>query len=77
MDNTLIWEGPLGNTQYTTRIEPVGNNMHRGVLKILDAEETIHYQIEVKIDRMNPQGGSETHISEWNRVIQNWAKNNL
>jgi hypothetical protein len=76
-DNTPIWEGPLGNTGYTTRIEPVGKNMHRGILKIIDGENNTQYQIEVKIDRMSPQGGNQTHVGEWNRIIQNWAENNL
>jgi hypothetical protein len=76
MDSTAIWEGPLGNTEWSARIEPIGENMHRGVLKIVNTDNKVHYQCEVKVDRLNPSGGNETNIAEWNRVIQKWFRAN-
>lgn len=77
-EQTPIWEGPIGNSGYGSKIESVGQNMHRGILKIIDTSNNeIKYQIEVKIDRMNPWGGNETHVAEWSRIIKTWVNNNL
>jgi hypothetical protein len=50
--------------------------MNMGNLTILDAEENVCYQKQVKVTRREPLGGTREDIAEWNRTVTSWVHNN-
>jgi len=66
-----IWENVLKDG-YHIVIEPIGDNMWRGVLKIYNPMAELQYQREVGISRNLEAGGTEANFREWERVITTW-----
>lgn len=75
-DTRPIYEGPLGNTSYKISILPIGENMNRGNLHILNSEDVSLYQREVSVTRREPFGGTKANMAEWQKVINSWLHNN-
>jgi hypothetical protein len=73
-DTRPIWEGPVGNTGWTTIIKPIGDNMNRGILHIYDPEGEERHKQEVPVSRMEPLGGTQKEMSEWYRVVRTWFR---
>lgn len=67
----MIWESVLKDG-YHVVIEPIGDNMWRGNLKIYKPDATLVYQREVSVNRRNESGGTAENFREWERVITTW-----
>lgn len=67
----MIWESVLKDG-YHVVIEPIGDNMWRGNLKIYKSDATLVYQREVSVNRRNESGGTAENFREWERVITTW-----
>ena len=70
-----IWEGPVGRN-FTMRVMPIGDNMHRGVLELWrNSNNTLAYQKEVTVNRELEGGANQTTLLEWQKVVSYWLRN--
>ena len=74
-DTRPIWQGPVGNTGWSAKILPIGENMNRGTLHIYDPQDNEKHKQEVRVTRSNPLGGTPAEMAEWYRIVRTWFRN--
>ena len=67
----MIWENTLKDG-WRVIVEPIGDNMWRGNLKIYGPDDSLKYQREVSVNRRLEGGGTPENFREWERVITTW-----
>lgn len=70
----VLWEGGILGKEYTVKVETVGDNLYRGILKIYNKENNVVFQKEVSATQGGVDKVNINDEKQWSAVISKWVK---